>query len=384
MFIYTRRGALFKNINKAGGAAMSVSKILMIITAFFFVLGAVDRLAGNKLGFGAEFERGFGLMAPTALTVLGLMCLAPVLAKGLLKVIGPLFDLIGADPAMLPGVMLSCDVGYPVASEIAGNALLGRFGGLVVGSVMGFVVSFSIPVACGLVEKEQYRYLAAGILAGYIFDPAACFVGGVAMGIPAMTVLRNLVPVIIVACVIILGLVFAPEGTIKVFKWFAKLIMAVITVGLSAAAVEAMTGFVVIKGMNPISNGFKVVGTIVLSLGGTLPMLYFLRRVLRRPLTALGSAIGINEDTVLSILVGLSSLIPGYSSYGKMNPKGRVIFAAFSASGACMLGSHMGFTSAIDQSVVMPMLLSKCIAAVLGIAAACIVFKRMGLDDSEV
>lgn len=44
---------------------MGISKIIMIIMAVFFVLGALDRLLGNKLGMGGEFERAFGLMGPS-------------------------------------------------------------------------------------------------------------------------------------------------------------------------------------------------------------------------------------------------------------------------------------------------------------------------------
>ena len=36
-----------------------VSKIIMIIMAVFFALGALDRLIGNKFGMGAEFEKAF-------------------------------------------------------------------------------------------------------------------------------------------------------------------------------------------------------------------------------------------------------------------------------------------------------------------------------------
>jgi ethanolamine transporter len=355
---------------------MGISEIIMLIMAVFFVLGALDRLFGSRLGLGAEFERAFGLMGPTALAALGLLALAPVLAVSLQTVIAPVLSLVGADPAMLPGVLLSCEIGYPLSAEITADPRLGLFGGIIVGSVMGFIISFTIPVACGLIGKEDYKPLATGILAAYIFDPAACFIGGLAMGLPPVTILINLIPVIAVALLVVLGLLFAPAGTIRIFQIFAKLLLAVITVGL-AAAVEAMTGFVLIPGMNPIGEGFKTIGTIVLSLGGSLPLLLVLRRVLHRPLDRLGARLGLNDVSMLSIILAITSLVPGYSCFADMNPRGKVMFAAFSASAGCMLGCPLGFTSSVDQAIVMPMLLAKCCAGIFAMASGAFFARRL-------
>ena len=46
---------------------------------------------------------------------------------------------------------------------------------------------------------------------------------------------------------------------VRGFEVFGKLVVAVVTVGLAAAIVEALTGFVIIPGMAPISDGFETV-----------------------------------------------------------------------------------------------------------------------------
>ena len=356
---------------------MTISKAIMIIMALFFVLGALDRLFGNKIGMGGEFERAFGLMGPTSLSALGILAFAPVIASALSGIITPIFALVGADPAMFPAILMSCEVSYPLSEALAIDKEVALYGGLIVGSVMGFIVSFTIPVACGLIRKNDYKSFATGILAAYIFDPIACFIGGLAMGLPPVTILINLIPVIIISVIIILGLLFIPEIIIKIFRGFAKLLLAVITVGLCAAAVEAMTGYVIIRGMNPISDGFKTVGVIILSLGGSLPLLFVLRKVLNKPLTKLGNKLGINDITMLSIILAITSLVPGYSSYKEMNVRGRVVYAAFSASAGCMLGCHLGFTSSVDQSIVMPMLLAKVCAGIFAITSSLFFAKRI-------
>ena len=59
---------------------MSGYEILMGIMAVFAVLGAADRIAGNRFGLGQEFENGILAMGSLALAMLGIITLAPVLA----------------------------------------------------------------------------------------------------------------------------------------------------------------------------------------------------------------------------------------------------------------------------------------------------------------
>ena len=49
--------------------------------AGFAVLGAVDRIIGNRFGLGKEFEDGILAMGSLALAMLGIICLAPVLSN---------------------------------------------------------------------------------------------------------------------------------------------------------------------------------------------------------------------------------------------------------------------------------------------------------------
>ena len=59
-----------------------------LIFLIFAVLGAIDYLFGNKFGLGSEFERGYKLFSATALSMIGIIILAPALAVW----IKPFFD----------------------------------------------------------------------------------------------------------------------------------------------------------------------------------------------------------------------------------------------------------------------------------------------------
>ena len=90
---------------------MSFHEILIAVMAAFAVAGAIDRIFGSRWGLGKEFEEGILAMGSLALAMVGIVCLAPVLANLLKPVIVPVFAFLGADPAMFAGTILACDMG---------------------------------------------------------------------------------------------------------------------------------------------------------------------------------------------------------------------------------------------------------------------------------
>ena len=73
---------------------MSVHEILIAVMAAFAVLGAVDRILGNRFGLGKEFEEGIRAMGSLAMAMLGIITLAPVLASLLKPVVVPVFSFL--------------------------------------------------------------------------------------------------------------------------------------------------------------------------------------------------------------------------------------------------------------------------------------------------
>ena len=59
---------------------MSADQLLIALMALFAVLGALDRIFGGRFGIGREFESGILTMGSLALAMVGIVCLAPVLA----------------------------------------------------------------------------------------------------------------------------------------------------------------------------------------------------------------------------------------------------------------------------------------------------------------
>ena len=96
-----------------------MDNIILWIMAIAMVLGALDRMFGSRLGLGKQFEEGILAIGALSLSMLGILTLAPVLARLLRPVLVPVYGFLGADPAMFAGSILANDMGgAPLAMEL--------------------------------------------------------------------------------------------------------------------------------------------------------------------------------------------------------------------------------------------------------------------------
>ena len=358
-----------------------MSEFVIYIMAVFAILGALDRMIGNKLGLGAEFENGILAFGSLALSMLGIICLAPVLANLLKPVVVPVFDFLGADPGMFPGSILACDMGgASLAVEMSENPQAGLFGGVVIGSMLGATIVFSVPVALGILEKDDRKYLAKGVLAGIVTIPIGAFVGGILAGFPIGMLAKNLLPILIFALLIAVGLWKAENAMIVGFTVFGRGITIVITIGLVCAIVETLTGFVIIPGMAPLSEGYEVVGSIAIILAGAFPLIYTITKVFRKPLMRFGHLLGINETAAAGLIASLANSIPMFGMLNEMDERGKVINVAFAVSAAFVFGDHLGFTAGFAPDMLVPMIIAKLTGGIWAIVVA-LILTRSGSHE---
>ena len=350
---------------------MSVHEILIWIMAGFAVLGAIDRILGNRLGLGKEFEDGIIAMGSLALAMVGIITLAPVLAKLLRPVVVPVYGFLGADPAMFAGTILACDMGgAALAQELTTDPEAALLGGVLGGSMLGATIVFTIPVALGILSPQDRPALAKGILAGIITIPVGILVGGLVAGFPILKILKNLIPVVLIAVLIALGLWRFENAMIKGFSIFGKLIIALITVGLAAAIVQSLTGFTLIPGMAPLEDGFLTVGAIAIVLAGAFPLVFAITKILRKPLMKLGKLLGINDTAAAGLIASLANSIATFGMVKDMDRRGKVVNIAFAVSAAFVFGDHLGFTAGFAPQMLPAMILGKLAGGISAVLAA--------------
>ena len=67
--------------------------VLNFIIVTFSMLGALDRLIGNKFGIGKEFERGLLFFGNIALCMIGMLVIAPYLVELIKPALGNFKDI---------------------------------------------------------------------------------------------------------------------------------------------------------------------------------------------------------------------------------------------------------------------------------------------------
>ncbi len=363
---------------------MDINKVILFIMVIFMLVGAIDKCFGNKFGYGEKFEEGFMAMGALALAMVGVVSLAPVLAKILKPVVGPLYAWLGADPAMFATTLLANDMGgYPLAMQMAGSPDVGVFAGLILGSMLGPTIVFTIPVALGILEKEDRPFLARGILAGVITIPLGTFVGGLVAGFDLKLILCNLVPIIIFSALIAVGLWKMPNKMIHGFTIFGKAVVIVITLALAAIVIETLTGFVVIPGMAPISEGIEIIGAIAITLAGAFPLVHFITVVFKKPLLKLGKLLGMNDVGAAGLIATLANAIPMLGLVKDMDRNGKVMNIAFCVSAAFVFGDHLGFTAGVNRDMIFPMIVGKFTGGISAIILAKVIFCKHHICDEK-
>ena len=354
-----------------------MDRVLFWILGSFAVLGALDRIFGNCFGLGKEFENGLLTMGSLMLAMAGIVTLAPILAAGLRPVVIPAFKLLGADPAMFAGSILACDMGGgALARELSQDPQAAVLGGVITGSMLGATVVFTIPVSLGIVEEKDRPALAKGILCGVVTIPVGVLVGGLTAGFDTAMVLRNLIPIVIIAGLLALGLWRSEKTMIRGFTLFGQFVVVLATLGLAAGIFGELTGLAVLPGMAPISEGIKTVGAIAVVLSGAFPLVFLLTKLLQRPLTAAGRALGINDTAAAGLIASLANSIAAFALLKDMNGRGKVINVAFAVSGAFVFGDHLGFAAGFAPEFLPALIAGKLAAGASAVAIAMILTKK--------
>lgn len=344
--------------------------------AAFSLLGAADKLIGNRFGIGAEFERGMKMLGVLALSMVGMIVISPTIAY----LIEPLTNAMNGalDPSIISSMIFANDMGGAQLSVAVGNnAELAEFNALIVSSMMGCTVSFTVPYVFGAVCRENQRDVLLGLLYGIVTIPVGCFVSGLISGIYLPLLLLDLVPLVVLSGIIALGLVKAPNLSVKIFTGIGFIVKTLVTVGLAAGIFELLVGVKLIPKSDTINIGMDTIIHIACIMTGAFPFLYIVAKLLRRPLSALGSKIGINETSALGLVSTLATSVTAFESMDKMDKRGIRINSAFAVSAAFVFADHMAFTLSFREDYLLSMIIGKLVSGFAALALAVFMTRKM-------
>lgn len=354
-----------------------MDKFIMYLITIFFIVGGIDYIIGSPMKLGKKFEEGIKTMGALGLGMIGIYSLAPMLSQVLSNCIIPVCKLVGLDPSIVPSAFLAVDMGgYQMATKLALTKDMGLFSGVIIASTLGATISFTIPVAIGILSKEDEKYFSKGVMIGIITIPIGCFLAGLWQGIKFNLLMWNLIPIFIFAIILAVGLLKAPNILMKGFNGFGKIIIGLSVIGIILQGVNSILGVKIVSGLLPLSESIVIVGKIAFVLAGAYPLLDLISRVFKNVFEKLGENMGINSASVAGILGNLASNLLIFGTYKEMNPKGKVICTAFGVSGAFVFGGQFGFVSGIAPEMLGAFIISKITAGILSILLAVWLYER--------
>lgn len=364
--------------------------------------GAIASVIKPESGLGKEFVAGIDSLGPIFLPVAGIMASAPFLTAFVSNVFGPLYDAVGADPAMAATTFIAVDMGgYQLADALA-QTRESWIMAMVTGYMAGATIVFTIPVALKMLEKKDRKYLALGVMSGLLAIPIGVFAASaiIAFTNPVIretvstnseatyqlalgfaTIGRNLLPLVVICAVLALGLKFKPDAMIKGFIVFGRVLESVLKIVFVLVVIEYFTGVFsavfggfgfdpIIADDEDIFRALEVAGAIAMMLCGAFPMVWLIKRFLSRPLGAIGRVFGLSTDATAGLLAASANVLAALSMVKDLRAKDKVIVLSFAVCCAFLFGDHLSFTANFQPSLIVPVLLGKLVGGVCAIAFA--------------
>lgn len=354
-----------------------MNAVTMVMLAFSMI-GAADRIFGNRLGLGKEFEKGFMLLGSLTLSMIGMIVISPLIASSLRPFLTWVHSAVGIDPSIVTSVLFANDLGgAALATEVAVDPVLGRLNGMVVTAMMGGTISFTIPYALGAVKERQRDWMLLGLLCGVVTIPVGCFAGGLVMGIGPLALVMNLLPLLLFSALVAAGLMLFPKQSTVVFGWLGTGIRILITVGLALGIIRYLTGIEIVSGLNTMEYAADICMNAAVIMSGAFPMLYILSKLLKSPLNRFGKKLGVNEASAMGFVSCLANSITTFESMEQMDRKGVMLNAAFAVSAAFVFGDHLAFTLAYDAGSLPGVIVGKLISGMCAVAVACILYGKL-------
>ncbi|KMS90145.1 ethanolamine utilization protein EutH [Prauserella rugosa] len=384
----------------------SFGNLIIYIMMAFVLIGAIASIRDDENGLGKEFKEGLHSIGAIFIPVAGIMAAIPYLSALVESAAGPLFDAIGADPAIAATSLIAVDMGgYQLAHETAATT-----GGWIMAAVVGYMagatIIFTVPVGMAMVDRRDHRYMALGIMSGVLAIPIGVLITTTLLvatsttvrgevsgtsasdtalsGLDTGAILLNLLPLTVFVLALAAALWFVPNVMIRLFIWFGRILDALLKLVLAVSIIEHFTGvFSTVFGswgFDPIIadtedqyRALEVAGNIGIMLAGAFPMVYMLRKGLARPLGALGRRVGMSAEGTAGLLAAVANVLALFRLVRHMPPKDKVLCIAFAVCAAFLVGDHLAFTANFQPNLIGPLLVGKLVGGLLAIGLAALI-----------
>lgn len=340
--------------------------ITLFITAGI-IIGGADFLLGGKAGLGKHLKEGLDMFGTLSMYMVGIICFEPIILGYCKDFIIKAAALINIDPS-IAFAFLSVDMGgYILSAKLAVNPLVGQWYGIIITSIFGATLTFTLPIGIAVLEKKNHQTYLQGMIIGMITSPVSYIVGGLYIGLSVSDMLKNGWPVFLLLLIISLGYLFFPKIIFRFFSIFSNLLVKLTSLGLILIMISEALGQQLIKGTNSFQTAVASVASVCVTLSGCLVSFQILKRIIEKPLVKIGKRLGLNGDSIFGIIICFVSCIPVYTLYNGMNKNGQILCSSILVSGTGILGSLLAFVIVNNNAMVVPFILSKAVGIISAI-----------------
>ncbi|TDW25742.1 ethanolamine transporter [Breznakia blatticola] len=383
-----------------------IGKIVIYIIMFCAFLGAISSLRKDENLLGLEFVKGIESIGTIFLSVGGVMASIPILTKLITSIISPLYQMVGADSAMAATTFLAVDMGGYQLADVLSDTRESWIMAMVAGYMAGATIVFTIPVALRILKKEDHKFLAYGVLAGFVSIPIGVLVSSLSMVITnplirdvvstssslnyqlqlsIVVMIRNLLPLLVVCAIIVVGLIKVPNTMIQGFQMFGNMFNAIMRMIFVICVIEHFTSIFsniciwldipwlldpMIADTSNINRALENAGYIGIMLCGTFPMMYLIKKYFIKHIIKVGDAFGLSDKLMVGLIGCCANVLASLVLVEDLDDEDKVIVLAFSVCGSFLLGDHLAFTTNYQPSLVMYIILGKLVAGICAIIIA--------------
>lgn len=380
----------------------AIGDVIIYIIMACAVIGACAYVKDEESPLGQEFIEGLNSIGPIFIPVAGIMAAIPYLSAFVSSVFGPMFALVGADPAIAATTFIAVDMGGYQLAEALAQSKEAWIMAMTVGYMGGATIVFSIPVGLTMLKKKDHKYMALGVMAGILSIPIGVFVTCAIISISNLAVrgmisanaesayimalsfgdiFVNLLPLAIFCIALAIGLKVIPSKMITGFLIFGRGMSVSLTFVLVFSIVEYFTGFFSnifgSWGFDPIIadeadqfRALEIAGYIGIMLCGAFPMVHLIKMYLAKPMEAVGGKLGLASTGAAGILAAAANILAMFRLIEDMRPKDKVLCIAFSVCAAFMFGDHLAFTANFQPNMILPILSGKLAGGITGFILA--------------
>ena len=198
--------------------------------------------------------------------------------------------------------------------------------------------------------------------------------------------LINLLPIIILCVILVIALYVSYDKTIFVLTLFGYLIRIISILLFGMVVLQLFFDTLPFTTTALISDAMVIVLRMCIVVCGSMILSDLIIKRFSRMIFMIGQKLGVNSASVMGLLLSLGTSIAMIPLFSQMDRKGKMMNAAFSVSGAYVLGGQLGFiSSVVDGNGVIIYMISKIIAGLLAIVFVLIFYReeKVSVDAME-